>query len=69
MGEPSNENRRVIPASCTCAGIARGFTNLVIRRLPNGHIELDPHVTGTCVLTLDEDSSRGLHEALGDWLG
>jgi hypothetical protein len=34
------------------------------------HIELDPHVTGTCVLTINENSSsRASHEALGDWLG
>ncbi len=69
MSEPSSANRRVIHASCSCAGVARGFANLVVRKLPNGHIELDPHVTGTCVLTIDEDSSRALHEALGDWLG
>lgn len=69
MSEPSGGNRRVIHASCTCAGVARGFANLVVRKLPNGHIEIDPHVTGTCVLTLDEEDSRVLREALGEWLG
>jgi hypothetical protein len=69
MDEPSNGNRRVIHASCSCSGVTRGFTNLVIRKLPNGHIELDPHVTGTCILTIDENASRLLHKALGDWLG
>jgi hypothetical protein len=34
-----------------------------------GSIELDPHVTGQCVLTLDEDGARRLHQALGEWLG
>jgi len=59
----------VIHATCIqCRGIARGFTNLVARKL-DGHIELDPHVTGACVLLLDEDGARTLHEALGDWLG
>jgi hypothetical protein len=27
-------------------------------------IELDPHVTGQCLLTLDEDAARVLHETL-----
>ncbi len=61
-------NRRVIHASCSCTGVARGFTNLVVRKL-DGTIELDPHVTGACVLLLDEHGARVLHEALGDWLG
>ena len=69
MGEPSNGNRCVIQASCSCAGIAQGFANLVVRKLPNGRIELDPHATGACVLTIDERNSRVLHEALGEWLG
>jgi hypothetical protein len=69
MSEPSNGNRRVISASCSCRGVARGFANLVVRKLPSGDIELDPHVTGTCVLTIDETSSRILHKTLGDWLG
>jgi hypothetical protein len=42
MGKPLNGNRCVIHASCSCAGVARGFTNLVVRKLPDGHIELDP---------------------------
>jgi hypothetical protein len=69
MGESSNGNRHVISTSCSCAGVARGFTNLVIRKLPDGRIELDPHVTGTCVLTLDEDAARAMCDAIQDWLG
>jgi hypothetical protein len=59
----------VIHASCSCAGVVRGFTNLAVRKLPDGNIELEPHVTGACLLTIDENGSRILHEALGDWLG
>jgi hypothetical protein len=69
MGEPSNSDRRVIDTSCTCAGVAEGFANLVIRKLPNGYIELDPHATGACVLRIDERNSRVMHKALGEWLG
>jgi hypothetical protein len=61
-------NRRVIPATCTRHGGARGFTNLAVRKR-DGVIELDPHVTGQCVLTLAEDAARVLHETLGEWLG
>ena len=68
MSEPSNPNRRVVHASCTCAGVTRGFTNLVVRKI-NGEIEFDPHLTGTCAFTVDEDGARVLYEALDDWLG
>ncbi len=61
-------NRRVINVSCTQRGGSRGFTNLVIRKR-DGDIELDPHVTGGCVILLDEDGARTLSEALQEWLG
>ncbi|MDQ3761777.1 MAG: hypothetical protein M3460_08775 [Actinomycetota bacterium] len=61
-------NRRVIHASCSVHGGARGFTNLVVRKL-DGAIEFDPHVTGACVLTLDEAAATQLFDALGQWLG
>jgi hypothetical protein len=35
----------------------------------NGAIELDPHVTGQCVLTLAEDAAIALRDALTEWLG
>jgi hypothetical protein len=66
---PNVSNRRVLHASCTCAGVARGFTNVVLRKLPDGHIEIDPHVTGTCVLTLDESGARDLCATVWEWLG
>lgn len=43
-----------------------GYTNLVVRKR-DGHVELDPHVDGSCVVSLD--SAGALHEALGEWLG
>lgn len=41
---------------------------MVIRRL-DGTIELDPHSTDQCVLTLDEDSAIVLRDTLTEWLG
>lgn len=70
VSEPSgSSSRRVLHASCSCTGVAKGFTNLVLRKLPDGHIELDPHATGRCVLTLDETTAREMSEALQEWLG
>lgn len=64
----SGSSRRVISATCTQHGGARGFTNLVVRKL-DGEIELDPHVTGGCLLKLDEDGAMVLRDALVEWLG
>jgi hypothetical protein len=65
-----HSNRRVIHATCTqCRGVARGFTNLVVRKLPDGQIEFDPHVTGVCGLRLDGDGATVLRDALVEWLG
>jgi hypothetical protein len=62
-----NPNRRAIHATCRTHGGCIGFTNLVVTKR-DGVIELDPHLTGQCLLTLDEDAARVL-EALGEWLG
>jgi hypothetical protein len=61
-------NRRVLHVTCTSHGGAVGFTNLVATKL-DGDIELDPHVTGQCVLTLAEDEAIALRDALIEWLG
>jgi hypothetical protein len=55
---------------CTCSvhAVARGFTNLVISKR-DGEIELDPHVDGCCLLTLDEIGASALRDALTEWLG
>lgn len=66
---PTRDRRRVvISASCSMHGVARGFTNLVVR-VVDGQIELDPHVDGSCKLTLDEDAGGVLRDALTEWLG
>jgi hypothetical protein len=44
------------------------YTNLAVRKL-NGAIELDPHATGSCVITINGDSATVLRDALAEWLG
>lgn len=60
--------RRVIHVTCTQHGGARGFANLVARKL-EGEIELDPHVDGCCVILFDEDAACVLRDVLAEWLG
>jgi hypothetical protein len=64
----SRENRRAIPVSCALHRGPRGFANLVVERKLNGEFVLDPHVTGACVIILDEDAATALFEALRTWL-
>jgi hypothetical protein len=60
--------RKVIHATCTKHGGARGFTNLVLTKR-GGEIELDPHATGACVLRLDEDAATVVRDTITEWLG
>ena len=41
---------------------------MVVERKLNGEIVLDPHVTGACVIILDEDAATALFEVLRTWL-
>lgn len=65
---PAKRTRKVIFASCSEHGGARGFTNLVATKR-DGVIELDPHVTGQCLLTLAEDQAIVLRDTLTEFLG
>ena len=60
--------RKVIPATCTVHNTARGFTNLVVRKV-DGEIELDPHADQCCLLLLDETAAAALRDQLAQWLG
>jgi hypothetical protein len=60
--------RCVIPATCKLHGGARGFTNLAVSKC-NGAIVFDPHVTGSCVISLDENAATALRDMLTAWLG
>lgn len=59
--------RCVIPASCTVHGGVHGFTNVAVSKHNDG-IMVDPHVTGDCVLTFDEDAATALRDMLIAWL-
>jgi hypothetical protein len=61
-------NRKVIHATCALHRGPAGFANVVVSKR-DGMIELDPHVTGACVLTLAENDAVALREALIRWLG
>ncbi|HEX4100044.1 MAG TPA: hypothetical protein VHY21_05785 [Pseudonocardiaceae bacterium] len=60
--------RKVIHASCSMHQGAVGFVNLVVSKR-NGEIQLDPHVDGSCLLTLSEDEACALRDVLIEWLG
>lgn len=61
-------NRRAIGVTCAVHRGPRGFTNLVVEK-QGGEIILDPHVTGECVIILDEAAATTLFDVLGEWLG
>jgi hypothetical protein len=62
----TDRNQMTLPATCNLHGIA-GFTNLRVRLRPRG-LEIDPHVTGACVLTLSLVDAAVLHSRLAEWL-
>jgi hypothetical protein len=62
-----SSNSRAIAVTCTQHGAA-GFTNLIVSKR-DGTIVLDPHVAGSCVITLDETAATALSDLLGEWLG
>jgi hypothetical protein len=66
--KPTSSSRKVIRATCALHRGPAGFTNVVVRKRA-GTIELDPHVTGSCVLTLTEEEAIALRDTLTQWLG
>ena len=67
-GQPARARRKAIPATCALHRGPIGFANLMVS-VSNGKIVFDPHVTGSCVLTLAEDEAIALRDALTQWLG
>lgn len=67
-GGSSRGRRKAIPAMCGPHRGSRGSTSLMVSER-DGTIVLDPHVTGACVLSLDEESARTLRDTLMEWLG
>ncbi|MGH3986193.1 MAG: hypothetical protein ACRDTZ_02595 [Pseudonocardiaceae bacterium] len=68
MTQPTGNSRKVIHATCALHRGTPGYTNLVVSKR-DSVIELDPHVTGSCVITFDEDGACVLRDALVEWLG
>lgn len=64
----NGRNRHAIPAHCTTHGGTPGFTNLLMSKRDRT-IVLDPHATGVCVITLDEDGATAMRDVLIEWLG
>ena len=45
-----------------------GFANLMISKQGESFV-LDPHVTGECLITLNENSAKELRGIVTEWLG
>ncbi|MEO7195476.1 MAG: hypothetical protein ABIZ05_11750 [Pseudonocardiaceae bacterium] len=67
-GQPARVRRKAIPATCSLHRGPVGFANLMVS-VDNGTIVFDPHVTGSCVITLDEPGACLLRDLLTEWLG
>lgn len=67
--QPTSDRRRVVlAASCSVHQGALGFVNVVVGQR-GGLIELDCHLDGSCLLTLEEDAATQLRDVLTEWLG
>lgn len=59
--------RKAIPATCQLHGGPVNPTTLLVSKR-DGTIVLDPHVAGSCVLSIEEESATKLRDMLRDWL-
>ncbi|MGB6161941.1 MAG: hypothetical protein WCF33_08370 [Pseudonocardiaceae bacterium] len=60
--------RKAIPATCALHQGPMGFANLMVSVI-DGKLVLDPHVTGSCLIRLDEAAACALRDVLTEWLG
>lgn len=68
-GRTMRDHTVTLPSTCgTRQHATPGFANLGVTKR-GGVIEFDPHVDGSCVITLGEQQARKLMEALARWLG
>ncbi len=65
---PTASNSRTVAATCRTHRGCKGFCNLRLAKV-NGEIVLDPHVSGCCVISLDENEARTVRDTLTEWLG
>lgn len=66
-GQGRRTDDRTISSTCQIHG-ARGFCNLRLTKV-GSDIVLNPHVDGSCVITLDEDGAVAMRDLLIEWLG
>ncbi|MGB8198493.1 MAG: hypothetical protein WCF33_02155 [Pseudonocardiaceae bacterium] len=66
-GHPTNHRRKAIPATCALDRGPVEHVNLMVSKR-DGTIVLDPQVTGSCVISLDEEGARTLCDLLTVWL-
>ena len=64
---PTGHRRKAIPATCQLHRGPVEYANLMVSKR-NGIIVLDPHVTGSCVISLDEQAATALRDLLTGWL-
>jgi hypothetical protein len=67
-GGSSRGRRKAIPATCGLHRGPVGFANLMVS-MQGRSIVFDPHVTGACVITLEEEGAKTLRNLLTEWLG
>jgi hypothetical protein len=65
---PNKRRRKAIPATCALHRGPTGFANLLVS-MQGGTIVFHPHVTGACVISLDEEGATTLRDILTEWLG
>ena len=63
----SGHRSKEIPAACQLEQGPVNLTNLVVSKR-GGTIVLDPEVTGSCVISLDEQGATTLGNLLSVWL-
>jgi hypothetical protein len=66
-GRPTNHRRKAIPATCQLHQGPVEHANLMVSK-HNETIVLDPQVTGSCVISLDEQRATTLCDLLTVWL-
>ncbi|MDQ3764716.1 MAG: hypothetical protein M3460_25250 [Actinomycetota bacterium] len=59
--------QRTIPATCRTHRGCRGYCNLRVSKI-NDEVVLDPHVDGSCVITLDKTGALAMRDTLTEWL-
>jgi hypothetical protein len=65
---PKRGLRKAIPGTCALHRGPIGFANLMVS-LHGRSVVFDPHVTGECLITIDEKTATTLRDILTEWLG